>query len=102
MTLVKLVCVRQWCLQYETESSIFQHIHIYFQAWELYAHWRIYAPRYIQYAPRLSKKRKIKINLFASFHFGVGRLALVVLVNPLASESVLFLGMRNVIGHCDF
>ena len=31
----------------------------------------------------------------ASFCFGIGRLALVISVNPLTSELTLFLGMRN-------
>ena len=58
-----------------------------------------HSPRYIQYAPRLwvKKPKKVWNCSSASFRFGIGKLAIVVSVNPLASESTLFLGMRNAV-----
>ena len=76
---------------------------VYTQAWELYAHRCTcqlssqHAPRYIQYAPRLWVKKKIWNCLCASFRFGIGWLVFVVLMNPLASESALFLDMHNAV-----
>ena len=78
----------------------------YIQAWELFAHWHIYVPVKFTARPKIypvhpktlsKKKRKIRNCLCASFHFGIGQLVLVVSVNPLASESTLFLGMHSVV-----
>ena len=72
------------------------------QAWELYALFHIYMPVKFTARPKiypvcpkaLSKKSVLKIRycLCASFHFGKGRQALVVSVNPLASESTFISG----------